>query len=79
MDATTRVFVARFQAPYLQEGHIGLIHEVIWQHNRVVIVLGTTPIMGSQRNPYDFHYTGEDVEVCFSRPYRTATTGPSQR
>lgn len=48
------VIVARFQTPYLHEGHKTIIDYVRERHNKVVIVLGVTPVLGSKRNPLDF-------------------------
>ncbi|HEY9047840.1 MAG TPA: NUDIX domain-containing protein [Ohtaekwangia sp.] len=48
------VIIARFQSPYLHEGHKSLIESVRQQHNTMVIVLGVSPVKGSRRNPLDF-------------------------
>jgi len=48
------VIVARFQSPYLHEGHRLIIDQVRGKHNKAVIVLGIAPVLGSRRNPYDF-------------------------
>lgn len=48
------VIIARFQTPYLHEGHKALIETVQQQHNKTVIVLGISPVLGSRRNPLDF-------------------------
>lgn len=56
----TGVIIARFQTPYLHEGHILLIEETFKKHNKVVIVLGVSALSGSRRNPYDF-YTREKM------------------
>lgn len=50
----TAVIIARFQSPYLHEGHRALIDTVQAKHNNVVIVLGVSPVKGSRRNPLDF-------------------------
>lgn len=50
----TGVIIARFQSPYLHEGHKALITSVQERHNQVVIVLGVSPVRGSRRNPLDF-------------------------
>lgn len=50
----TGVIIARFQTPYLHEGHKDLIDKVREKHNRVVILLGVVPLLGSRRNPFDF-------------------------
>jgi bifunctional NMN adenylyltransferase/nudix hydrolase len=51
---TTGVIIARFQSPYLHEGHKALIQQVKKNHNKVVIVLGISPVLGSRKNPLDF-------------------------
>jgi len=50
----TGVIIARFQTPYLHQGHKDLIDNVQAEHNRVVILLGVVPLLGSRRNPFDF-------------------------
>ena len=49
------VIIARFQTPYLHAGHHALTESVRAQHKKVVIVLGVSPVLGSKRNPLDFH------------------------
>jgi bifunctional NMN adenylyltransferase/nudix hydrolase len=49
------VVIARFQTPYLHPGHQSLIESVQSQHKKVVIILGVSPVLGSNRNPLDFH------------------------
>jgi bifunctional NMN adenylyltransferase/nudix hydrolase len=49
------VIIARFQTPYLHPGHQALIESVQSKHKKVVVVLGVTPVLGSKRNPLDFH------------------------
>jgi bifunctional NMN adenylyltransferase/nudix hydrolase len=51
----TGVIIARFQTPYLHEGHRQLINQVQSSHNRLIILLGVSPITGSRKNPYDYH------------------------
>lgn len=52
---TTGVIIARFQSPYLHQGHKALVQQVKKNHNKVVIVLGISPVLGSRKNPLDFH------------------------
>lgn len=52
---TTGVIIARFQSPYLHEGHKALIDAVTSNHAKAVIVLGVSPVLGSRKNPLDFH------------------------
>ncbi len=56
----TGAIVARFQTPYLHEGHRYLLDEITRKHNKVVIVLGVSPVKGTKRNPFDF-YTREQM------------------
>ncbi len=56
----TGVIVARFQTPFLHEGHRYLLNEITRKHNKVVIVLGVSPVKGTKRNPFDF-YTREQM------------------
>jgi bifunctional NMN adenylyltransferase/nudix hydrolase len=49
------VIIARFQSPYLHEGHKALVDSVQKNHNKIVIVLGVSPVLGSRKNPLDFH------------------------
>lgn len=55
---STAVIIARFQSPYLHQGHHDLITRVKADHNKLIIVLGVSPITGSRKNPYDY-YTRE--------------------
>ncbi|XZF12897.1 NUDIX domain-containing protein [Chitinophagaceae bacterium MMS25-I14] len=55
---TTGVIIARFQTPYLHEGHTYLLDEIRNRHNKVIVVLGVSPVKGSRKNPLDF-YTRE--------------------
>lgn len=48
------VIVARFQTPYLHDGHKAIIDHVKGMHNKVVVVLGVSPVLGSKKNPLDF-------------------------
>ncbi|GAA3979975.1 NUDIX domain-containing protein [Mucilaginibacter dorajii] len=49
------VIIARFQTPYLHEGHRQLIETVSKEHAKLIILLGVSPVMGSRKNPYDYH------------------------
>ncbi|MEM9340241.1 MAG: NUDIX domain-containing protein [Bacteroidota bacterium] len=61
----TAVIIARFQSPYLHEGHLHLIREVQTNHPKVVIVLGTAPLSGSPRNPFDYHTREKMIKSSF--------------
>ncbi|NMM49904.1 NUDIX domain-containing protein [Marinigracilibium pacificum] len=51
----TAVIIARFQSPYLHDGHTTLIEKVKSAHSKLVIILGVAPVCGSRRNPLDYH------------------------
>jgi bifunctional NMN adenylyltransferase/nudix hydrolase len=55
---TVGVIVARFQTPYLHEGHKHILEEIRSRHNKIIVVLGVSPVKGSRHNPFDF-YTRE--------------------
>jgi bifunctional NMN adenylyltransferase/nudix hydrolase len=56
----TAVIIARFQTPYLHEGHKQLISKVKENHAKLIILLGVSPLLGSRKNPYDY-YTREKM------------------
>lgn len=56
----TAVIIARFQTPYLHEGHQTLISQVKEAHSKLIILLGVSPLVGSRKNPYDY-YTREKM------------------
>ncbi len=66
MESNTGVIVARFQTPYLHEGHIELIRMVQEKHNKLIVVLGVSPIVGSRRNPYDYHTREKMIKKEFA-------------
>ncbi len=57
---TTGVIIARFQTPYLHEGHRNLLEQVSAKHSKLIVLLGVSPIKGSRKNPYDY-YTREKM------------------
>ena len=56
----TAVIIARFQTPYLHKGHQELISRVKEQHEKLIVLLGVSPLAGSRRNPFDY-YTREKM------------------
>ena len=62
---TTGVIVARFQTPFLHEGHFEMIRFVKERHNKVVIVLGVSVVKGSTRNPLDYTTRERMVKKSF--------------
>jgi len=57
---TTAVIIARFQTPYLHEGHRQFLDQVKANHHKIVVMLGVSAVKGSKRNPFDF-YTREKL------------------
>lgn len=64
--STIGVIIARFQTPYLHEGHRNLIESVKARHNKLVIVLGVSPVLGSRRNPLDFHTRERMIKKAYN-------------
>lgn len=60
------VIIARFQTPFLHEGHISLINEVKSEHSKCVILLGVSPIKGSSRNPFDYFARERMIKGTFA-------------
>jgi bifunctional NMN adenylyltransferase/nudix hydrolase len=52
--ADVGVLVGRFQVHELHEAHIDLIESVCYEHDKVIIFLGLSPLMVTQNNPLDF-------------------------
>jgi len=61
----TGVIIARFQTPYLHQGHQKLIGEVMQQHAKLIIVLGVSPLTGSRKNPYDYYTREKMIKLNF--------------
>ena len=61
----TGVIIARFQTPSLHEGHLELIRQVKQKHNRVLIILGVSPVRGSRKNPLDYYTRERMIKQSF--------------
>lgn len=48
------IIIARFQIHRLHQAHEEVIESVLARHKKVIIFLGVSPVLGSQRNPLDF-------------------------
>jgi bifunctional NMN adenylyltransferase/nudix hydrolase len=59
------IIVARFQSPYLHEGHLDVINQVRSSHARTIIFLGCAPLKFTKKNPYDFSIRRAMVEESF--------------
>jgi bifunctional NMN adenylyltransferase/nudix hydrolase len=61
----TAVIIARFQTPYLHEGHQSLIGQVMNSHAKLIILLGVSPLMGSRKNPYDYYTREKMIKAAY--------------
>src|SRR5688572_15100912 len=61
----TAVFIARFQTPYLHEGHTHILTAIVSKHNKIIVVLGVAPVKGSKRNPFDFYTRERMIKQVF--------------
>jgi len=61
----TAVIIARFQTPYLHEGHRDLIGQVREAHAKLIILLGVSPITGSRKNPYDYYTREKMIKTAY--------------
>jgi bifunctional NMN adenylyltransferase/nudix hydrolase len=52
--AEVGVIIARFQSPFLHEGHIDILNRVTSNHPRVLVFLGLAHLKCTMRNPLDF-------------------------
>ena len=52
--AEVGVIVARFQSPFLHEGHQEIISAVCASHPKVIVFLGLSPLRCTKHNTYDF-------------------------
>jgi bifunctional NMN adenylyltransferase/nudix hydrolase len=59
------VIIARFQSPYLHQGHRSIIESVIRNHNKTVIILGVSPVKGSRRDPLDFQTREKMIRASY--------------
>ncbi|CAN5474780.1 hypothetical protein BH10BAC4_BH10BAC4_12810 [soil metagenome] len=64
---TIGIIIARFQSPYLHEGHKALVDSVKKSHNKIVIVLGVSPVLSSRKNPLDFHTREKMIKKTFPK------------
>lgn len=63
--AEVGVIVARFQSPFLHEGHLEILNQVVASHPRVLVFLGLSPLKCTFNNPYDFSIRKAMLEEKF--------------
>jgi len=68
------VIIGRFQVDNLHEGHINLIQNVVDRHERVLILIGTTELMSTKRNPLDY----VSRELMIKEKFPNVFTSPIQ-
>ncbi len=61
----TAVIVARFQTPYLHDGHKSLIDSILSEYQKLVIVLGIAPIGNTAKNPFDYHTREKLIKASY--------------
>jgi bifunctional NMN adenylyltransferase/nudix hydrolase len=59
------IIIGRFQVPELHEGHQELIEHVCSLHDKVVILLGLSPIKATQRNPLDYEARRQMIQEAY--------------
>ena len=64
-NAEVAVMVARFQTPFLHEGHKEILDMVTKNHPRVIVCLGLSPLKCTFKNPYDFAIRKQMVEESY--------------
>ena len=65
--AEVGIIVARFQTPFLHEGHIDILTQVLASHPRVLVFLGNSPVRCSKNNPLDFQARKAMIESKFAQ------------
>ena len=50
----TAAIVGRFQVPSLHEAHVQLFQEILKNHQRVLVFIGVSQILGTRNDPLDF-------------------------
>lgn len=53
-NAEVGVIVGRFQTHKLHEGHKALINEVLKNHKKVILFIGSSRVLNTKKNPLDF-------------------------
>jgi bifunctional NMN adenylyltransferase/nudix hydrolase len=61
------VIIGRFQVPELHEAHLGLIQHVCDTHDKVIVILGLSPLRGTINNPLDFESRKQMILASFPR------------
>ena len=64
-NAEVGVIVARFQSPFLHEGHKEILDIVRANHPRVLIFLGLSPLKCTFNNPFDFAIRKAMIEEAY--------------
>jgi bifunctional NMN adenylyltransferase/nudix hydrolase len=59
------VLVGRFQVPELHDAHRDLINTVLRKHDKVIIILGSSPLWATKTNPLDFQARRQMIRETF--------------
>ncbi len=68
----TGVVIARFQGAYLHGGHVEVLNRAHNENDRLIVMLGVSPVKGDSDDPLDF----ETRRLMVARDYSTATIVP---
>jgi len=64
-NAEVGVIIARFQTPFIHEGHKEILDLATNAHPRVLIFLGLSPLKCTVNNPYDFAIRKAMIEASY--------------
>lgn len=60
-NTTLGVIISRMQVPYLTDSHLNMIKTVQDRHQRLLILLGVTPLI-NPKNPFSFLFRKQMIE-----------------
>lgn len=64
-DADVGVIIGRFQVPSLHDGHLDVISHVRQVHDKVLLFLGLSPLLGTRENPLDLEARKQMIQDVF--------------
>ena len=67
MKKTLGVVIGRFQTPYLTEGHKALLKEVLKDNDEILVLIGTTEAVGTDKNPLPYYQILNMLEDFFKK------------
>lgn len=64
-EGEVEVIVARFHTDNLTEGHLQLLESIHSRHEKIIVLLGISPLMSTRYNPLDFQTRKMMVEEAY--------------